>query len=101
MVQIVVVINMLISAILLYIAWRVWRLRLRCTRITNWFILAERRSHAVLRNAPEAIYISQYQIQNLRQTNQVLEIQLQQLRQIVSLLVVGQRIWRRYLRKSW
>ncbi|MBF2008102.1 hypothetical protein ACF3DV_00845 [Chlorogloeopsis fritschii PCC 9212] len=101
MVQTVVVINVLISLTLLYVAWRVWQLRLRWTRITNWFILAERCSHAVLRNAPEAIYISQHKIQNLRQTNQVLEIQLQQLRQIISLLVFGQRIWRRYLRKGW
>lgn len=99
MVKVVVIINTLISLILLYTAWRVWRLRLRLVRITNWLILTERCSHAVLYTAPEAIYIGQQNIHNLRQTNQALDIQIQQLRQILGLLVVGQRFWRRYFRK--
>ncbi len=99
MVTIVVLINTLISVTLLYIAWRVWRLRLRLVRITNRFILTERCAHALLNKAPEAIYVGQQNFQNLRQTNQALELQVQQLRQILSLLVIGQRIWRRYFRR--
>ena len=102
MVVIVVVINTLLSLVLLYAAWRVSQLRPRITKITNWFTLAERCVHAVLYSAPEVMYISQNNIYNLRQKNQLLQLQFQQLQQIISLLVFGQRLWRRYFRrKSW
>ncbi|MCX7595124.1 MAG: hypothetical protein N2235_15465 [Fischerella sp.] len=99
MVKVVVVINTLISMILLYVAWRVWRLRLRLIKITNWLNVTEHCSHAILYTAPERICISQQNIHKLRQTNQALEIQIQQLQQILGLLVVGVRFWRRYFQK--
>ncbi len=98
MVKIVVLINTLISVILLYLAWRVWQWRLLWTKITNWFTLAEVCTHAVLYKAPEAIFLSQHEIYNWRQKNQILELQLQQLQKAIGLLKLGWRIWRRYLR---
>ncbi|BAU08269.1 hypothetical protein CEN41_13555 [Fischerella thermalis CCMEE 5330] len=96
MVKVVVGINTLISLILLYATWRVWRLRLKLTRLTNWLILAERCSHTLFSPAPQAFDISRQSIHNLRQTNQALELQIQQLQQIYSILSVGQRFWRWY-----
>jgi hypothetical protein len=96
MVTVVVVINVFISLILLYVAWRVQRLKTRLTRIANIFIAAERSTHAVLPGAPQAFYTSQQNVHNLRQKDQPPQLQIQRLRQILSLVTLGQQVWRRY-----
>ncbi|MBW4626945.1 MAG: hypothetical protein KME49_15935 [Brasilonema octagenarum HA4186-MV1] len=93
MVTVVVVINILISLILLYVAWRVRRLKRRLTRIANIFIAAERSSHAVLYTAPQAFYTSLGNINNLRHKDQPARLQIQRLRQIFSLVALGQQVW--------
>ncbi|MBW4594723.1 MAG: hypothetical protein KME46_17875 [Brasilonema angustatum HA4187-MV1] len=93
MVTVVVVINILISLILLYVAWRVRRVKRRLTRIANIFIAAERSSHAVLYTAPQALYTSLGNINNLRQKDQPARLQIQRLRQIFSLVALGQQVW--------
>jgi hypothetical protein len=99
MVTLVVIINTLISLILLYIARRVWQLKKRLVNITNRLTAAERRTHAVLDKAPENISRRQQNIHNLRQGNQSIQLQIEQVRQIFSLLLVGQQIQRRYFVK--
>ncbi|MGJ5672098.1 MAG: hypothetical protein ACR9NN_00495 [Nostochopsis sp.] len=96
MVKVVVVINTLISLILLYTAWRVWQLRLLLARLTNLFIIAERCSHALFSQAPQVLDIRRQNIHHLRQINQALELQIQQLQQIFSVLFIGQRFWCRF-----
>jgi hypothetical protein len=93
MVLIVVVINIVISLILLSIAWRVWLLKRKLAQITNTLIVAERNTYAALNGAPKGLYIGQQSIHNLRQGNQSLELQVQQLRKIANLLVVVQQFW--------
>jgi hypothetical protein len=85
---------------LLYAARRVWRLKQRLEKITNILTAAERSTHAVLYKAPQAIYTNQQNIRNLRQANQLLELQMQQIRQIFSLLATGQQLWLRYFARS-
>ena len=99
MVTIVVAINTLISLILLYVAWRLWKLKKRIARIADRLIIYERRSHDALDKAPENIYASQQGIHGLRQKNQALQVQIQQVRQIINLLLFAQQIWRRYFRR--
>jgi predicted negative regulator of RcsB-dependent stress response len=95
MVKIVVIINTLISLTLLYVAWQMWQLRLRLFNIANALIAYERCCHGVLHSAPNAIYKRQQNIKNLRSQNQSLEYKIQQIRQIVSVLSMGQQLWRR------
>ncbi|MFH7031031.1 MAG: hypothetical protein ACHBN1_38215 [Heteroscytonema crispum UTEX LB 1556] len=95
MVKNVVLINTLISLILLSVAWRVWQLRLRLAKITNALTKYERCYYGILHKAPAAIYTMQQNIKNLRSPNQGLQLQIQQVRQIVSLLSMGQQFWRR------
>jgi hypothetical protein len=95
MVTLVVVINILISLVLLYVASRVRKLKQRLARLANIFIAAERSSHRVLYGAPAAISISQRNVHNLRQTHQSPQLQIQRVRQIFSLLAFGQQVWRR------
>ncbi|MGI8500634.1 MAG: hypothetical protein ACR2LR_05780 [Hassallia sp.] len=99
MVLLVVIINTLISLILLYIARRVWKFKQRLAKITNRLTAAERWTHAVLDKAPSNISRRQQNIHNLRQGNQSIQLQIEQVRQIFSLLLVGQQIQRRYFVK--
>jgi hypothetical protein len=100
MVKIVVIINIFISLMLLYVAWRVWQLKRQIAFISDRLLDYERCSHELLYQAPTNIYLAQQNIHNLRQSNQGVQIQIQQVRQIVSLLLLGQRTWGRYLRKT-
>ncbi|AUB37638.1 MULTISPECIES: hypothetical protein [Nostoc] len=99
MVILVILVNTLISLILLYVAWRVWQLKQQLAYITDRLTAYESCTHAALNKAPENIYLSQQNIYNLRQKNQVLQMQIQQVRQIISLLLLGRQIWQRYFRR--
>jgi hypothetical protein len=100
MVIVVVLFNTLISLILLYVAWQVWKLKHKLAIVADKLAAYERCSHAVLYTAPEKIYTAQQNIHNLRQGNQKLEVQIQQVRQIVSLLFLGRRVWGGSFRSS-
>ncbi|MHC0062732.1 hypothetical protein ACWATR_07370 [Nostoc sp. UIC 10890] len=99
MVILVVIINTLISLTLLYVAWRVWQLKQQLAYIADRLTAYESCTHTALNKAPENIYLSQQNIHNLRQRNQALQIQIQQVRQIISLLLLGRQIWQRYFPK--
>jgi predicted negative regulator of RcsB-dependent stress response len=99
MVILVILVNTLISVILLYVAWRVWQLKQQLAYIADRLTIYETCTHAALNKAPENIYLSQESIYNLRQKNRALQIQIQQVRQIISLLLQGQKIWQRYFRR--
>ncbi|MBW4505987.1 MAG: hypothetical protein KME64_05705 [Scytonematopsis contorta HA4267-MV1] len=96
MVTIVVALNMLISLVLLFVALRVQRLRLRFAMMADALTVAERIVHRVLYKSPECIYARKGNFYNLRQNYQILEIQIQNLQQIFDFLYLAQRIYRRY-----
>lgn len=95
MVTVVVVINLAIALMLLYVAWRLRLLRQRLTRVANTLIAIERSTHAVLWRAPNTIFVSQAGINRLLQGNEPLQLQLQQVRQVLALLVFGRQAWQR------
>ena len=99
MVILVVIINTLVSVVLLYVAWRVWQFKQQLAYIADRLTTYESCTNAALNKAPENIYLSQQNIYNLRQRNQALQIQIQQVRQIISLLLLGRQIWQRYFPK--
>ncbi len=98
MVTVVVIINTLISLALLYVAWKVWRLKQWLAKLADKLIAAELSTYTVLHRAPKAIYRGQQNIHDLRRRNQLLELQIKQARQIFSLLAMGQQFWLRYSR---
>lgn len=100
MVTVVVVINTIISLILFYVAWRVWQLKQRIAYIGDCLTHYQRCSYALLNQAPENIYTGQQYIYNLRLKNLVLQAQIQQVRQILSLFLFAQQNWRRYSQKQ-
>lgn len=96
MVLTIVIINVLIASILLYVARRIWLLRQRIQRINNTLIAVNRSAGAALAGTPNAIYQGQMGIYQLKQRNEPLQIQIQRVRQVLSLLSVGQQAWQRF-----
>lgn len=99
MVTTVVTINTIISLIILFITWRVWRLRRRISKIANALTNYERKVHNALYPAPQAISKGEKAIHKLREKNQLRQRQIQQVRQVFRLLLMGIQIWRRYNRR--
>ena len=100
MVTFVVIINTLISLILFSVASKLWRIKKQLAIIADSFVAIEIRTHNLLCKAPDSIYLCRSKIDNLRKEKQLLQLRIQQLQQIVSLLFLGRQMWRRYLRFS-
>ncbi|MBD2567424.1 hypothetical protein H6G59_05815 [Anabaena lutea FACHB-196] len=93
MVILVILINILISVILLYIAIKMLQIRHKLAMVTDTLTDYERATQATLHIVPESIYTGQQEIYNLRQINQRLELQIQQVQQIFNLILLGRKIW--------
>ncbi|MBD2445922.1 hypothetical protein H6G76_01885 [Nostoc sp. FACHB-152] len=91
MVTVVVVINIFISLLLLFIAWQVWNIKQRIAWVADRLTAYEKCCDTWLSQAPVNLGISQQNLHNLRQSNQSLQLRIQLVRQIVSLLLLGQR----------
>ena len=92
MVTIVVLINILISLMLLYLAQQLRKIKYTFAFIADIFNQYERASYAALHTAPDNIYLGKEKIHNLRLENQILKQRIQQLRQILSLIVLVKQI---------
>lgn len=95
MITVVVCINLALALILLYVAWRVWRLRLQLAQITANLSLYERSVNDVLSGAPNAILIGREGIHQLRLGNQPLDLELVRIQQVLTLFGIGRQIWQR------
>ena len=92
----IVIINVVIASILLYVARRLWLLRQRFQRLNNKLIAINRSAGAALAGTPNAIYKGQMGLSQLKQRNEPLQVQILRVRQVLSLLSVGQQAWQRF-----
>lgn len=98
MVTLICLINTLIALMLLYVAWRVRQLRLRLARLADELSVYERSIHAALYEAPNDISTGRLAIHQLRKNPQaLLNLELLRVQQALTLLGVGQQIWRRFV----
>lgn len=95
MLFLIIAVNLSISLLNLYIAIRIWQLRILTTRINAILINYERYFNFVLSVAPQVIYRGQNNIYLTRQRYQLLQLRVAQLRQLILLLNQSYRIWRR------
>ena len=100
MVTFVVIINIIISLILFSVANKLCRIRKRLAILADCFVVIEISIHNLLCKAPNAIYSGSHKISNLRKKKQLLQLQIQQLQQIISLVFLGRQMWRRYVQFS-
>ena len=95
MLFLIIAVNLSISLLNLYIAIRIWQLRVLTTRIAAILNNYERYFNLVLSVAPQVIYRGQNNIYLTRQRYQLLQLRGQQIRQLILLLNQSYRIWRR------
>ena len=96
MVTVVVILNLLITLLCLYVAWRMWQLRRVLAKATDALIAAEHSTHKVLNDAPEFVLRGQTGVAHLRKQYLRAAVQLQKAQQILTLLGLGQFVWKRY-----
>jgi hypothetical protein len=95
MIFLIIAVNLSITLLNIYIAIRIWQLRIIIARITSILINYEGYFNILLPAAPQAICRGQDNISQIRQQYQLLQLQTAQLRQLFWLLNQSYQIWRR------
>jgi hypothetical protein len=107
MVFTVLIINLGISGLCWYGVWQLVKIRRSLVIAVQGLDIAEQNTHAVLHGAPLAIARGQIGVYQLRQQYRRLELQLQKVQMLLSLLSWGQMAWlrlspgRRQRRSRW
>jgi hypothetical protein len=95
MIFLIIAVNLSITLLNIYIAIKIWQLRLIIARITTILINYENYFSILLPVAPQVIYQGQDNISQIRQQYHLLQLQTAQLRQLFWLVNQSYRIWRR------
>jgi hypothetical protein len=95
MIFLIIAINLSITLLNVYIAIRIWQLRIIIARITTILINYESYFSILLPAAPQVIYLGQDNIAQVRQQYQLLQLQTTKLRQLFWLLNQSYQIWRK------
>ena len=95
MIFLIVAINLLITLLNIYIAIKIWQLRLLVGRITAILNNYETYFSILLSLAPKVIYQGQNNIHQARQRYQILQLQTAKIKQLIWLLNQSYRIWRK------
>lgn len=86
--------NLALTAVNLYIALCLWRLRRTLVKVTRTLTFVERRIDQIFAPAPQLVIKGQQGTYTLRLYYQQLGFQLEQLQKLVTLINLGLRIWR-------
>ena len=95
MIAVVVCFNVLIALLCFYVAFKVWKFRQTLGKVADTLLSVERKAHSLLYGAPDAIMKGQSGANYLRSQYQQLEPQLQQVRQALAMLSLGNKVLRR------
>jgi uncharacterized protein YoxC len=92
----VLIINLLISLLCFYIAWKVWQVKLVLDRVEKTLKVMERATYNFLSQAPQVLGQREKNLQQLRKQYRELELRWQKLQQILKILSFGGTLWRRH-----
>lgn len=95
MIFLIIAVNLSITLLNIYIAIRIWQLRLLITRITAILLNYERYFSVLLKTAPEVISQGRNNIYHVRQRYQLLQLRTTQIKQLIWLINQSFQIWRR------
>ena len=90
----IIVVNLSISLLNVYLALKIWQLRSILSRIALFLDNCETYLQALFYLAPQAMYRGKDKINNFRQGYQLLQLRLQQTKQIIILVNWSYRSWR-------
>lgn len=89
----VIIMNVILSLVFFFVAWRLWKLKQTMNQVTQSILNADLVTYDVLHATPAALAQGELGTRNLRTRYQQVELQLLRLRQIVQLLSLGQAAW--------
>ncbi|MEY2857308.1 MAG: hypothetical protein RLZZ74_1620 [Cyanobacteriota bacterium] len=95
MIFLIIAVNLLITLLNIYIAIRIWQLRMIIVRIANILLSYEGYFSILLQAAPQVIYQGQDNVSQIRQQYQLWQLQTVQFRQLFWLLNQSYQIYRR------
>lgn len=95
MIFLIVAINLSITLLNIYIAIRIWQLKLLVVRINAILINYEKYFAVVLQAAPIVIDRGQNNIVRIRQRYQLLQLQIAKIQQLIWLINWSYRTWRK------
>ena len=95
MIFLIIAVNLSITLLNIYIAFRIWQLRLLIARITAILLNYERYFSVLLKTAPEVISQGRNNIYHVRQRYQLLQLRATQIKQLIWLINQSFQIWRR------
>ena len=95
MIYVIVAINLSITLLNIYIALRIWQIRLITARITAILINYENYFNLVLSATPQLIYQGQNNLNQVRKRYQLLQLQVTKTRQLIWLVNWSFQIWRK------
>ncbi|MCT7972704.1 hypothetical protein [Laspinema olomoucense] len=89
----VIIINLILSLVFFFVAWRLWKLKHTINQATKSILNADRVTYNVLHATPATLAQGERGTRNLRTQYQQVELQLLRWRQILQLLSLGQAAW--------
>jgi len=95
MIFLIIAVNLSITLLNIYIAIRIWQLRIIIARITTILINYESYFNVLLEAAPLYLARGQHNISQVRQQYQLLQLRTMKIRQLFWLLNQSYQIWRR------
>ena len=95
MIFLIIAVNLSITLLNIYIAIRIWQLRIIIARITTILINYESYFNVLLQATPQIMCQGQQNIFRVRQQYQLLQLQTVKIRQLFWLLNQSYQIWRR------
>ncbi|MEL7420319.1 MAG: hypothetical protein AAFR62_02435 [Cyanobacteria bacterium J06629_2] len=93
MIFLIIAVNLSITLLNIYIAIRIWQLRIIIARIATILVSYESYFSVLLKAAPQILDQGQHNIVQARQRYQLLQLQTAKLRQLFWLLNQSYRIW--------
>ena len=94
MIGVVISLNIVIALICLSVVWQVWRLKRVLGKVADTLLLWELSTHNTLYQAPDSIRLGQEGIAHLRRQQAQLKFRMQQVRRILALIFLFQRLCR-------
>mgnify|MGYP000037560781 FL=1 len=95
MVLFVIITNVILGLICLRLAQTLWALKLKFTKIAGSTLAVEQYFYRLLYNAPTKLDKATLSVNKARYSYQGLEQKLQKIQKFLSLISLGQSLWRR------
>lgn len=100
MLWLVIEVNIIISILGFYLAWKIWRLRQILLKVERNLSLIDNHTNKILTKTPKFLQLRLQKVNRLRQLYQQLDGKVQQVQQIIAMFWLLRTLWHRWSR-TW